>query len=193
MPGTHLAPGRGRFLWEVTRYIVAWIAIVGALVGVFWLISNLLPTWLGSDDSTTTTTVVPVETVAGPTTTAPEVTTTTSTPDSTVTTVAPTTTTVPAVLNPNDLWVLVLNSTGRAGLAGTATGLLDDAGYLVLTPDNYATSLTTTRIVHAEGLGIEAAELANAFFPDAEVLLDTEGLTAADPDLVVILGTDYEP
>ena len=193
MPGTHLAPGRGRFLWELARYIVAWVAIVGALVGVFWLISNLLPTWLGTDDTTTTTVVSAVETVAGPTTTTTVVTTTTSTPESSVTTAAPTTTTVPPVLEPGDLWVLVLNSTGRAGLAGTATGLLDDAGYLVLTPDDYATVLSTTRIVHAEGLGIEAAELANAFFPDAVVLLDTEGLTAADPDLVVILGADYEP
>ncbi len=188
MPGQHLAPGRGRFLWELARYIVAWVAIVAALVGVFWLISNLLPTWLGTS-STTTTTVVAVEsTIAQTTTTAPAA--TTSSTEAT-TTIATTTTTVPAVLEPSSLWVLVLNSTGRPGLAGGATGLLDEAGYLVLTPDNYATTLEVTRIVHAEGLGIEAAQLANAFFPDAEVLLDTEGLTAADPDLVVILGTDY--
>ncbi len=190
MPGRHLAPGRGRFIWELTRYLIAWAAVVGALVGVFWLISNLLPAWLETTDTTVAapTTVVPVTTEAvvdTSTTSAPSTTTTSST--------TTTTTTVPAVQPVEETWVLVLNSTGRTGLAGGATGLLGDAGYLTLVPDNYPTTLEVTRILHAEGLGLEAAQLAASFFPDAEVLLDTEGLTAADPDLVIILGLDYEP
>lgn len=188
MPGRHLAPGRGRFLWELTRYIVAWAAIVGALVGVFWLISNLLPTWLGTSATSTSTSVVAVETTLADTTSTTTSTTTTTIIDTTTTT----TSSVPAVREPGTLWVLVLNSTGSAGLAGTASGVLDEAGYLMLTPDNYSTQLEKTRILHAKGLGIEAARLANEFFPEAEVLLDSEGLTAADPDIVVILGADYD-
>ncbi len=189
MPGRHLAPGRGRFIWELTRYLIAWAAVVGALVGVFWLISNLLPAWLETTDTTVAapTTVVPV------TTEAVAETSTTSRPSTTTTSTTTTTTTIPVVLPVEETWVLVLNSTGRAGLAGGATGLLGDMGYSMLVPDNYPTTLETTRILHAEGLGLEAAQLAASFFPDAEVLLDTEGLTAADPDLVVILGLDYEP
>lgn len=192
MPGQHLAPGRGRFLWELTRYVIAWSAVVGALVGVFWLISNLLPAWL----ETTDTTVAAPTTGAAPsepsTTTVPE-TTTSTVAETTTTTSTTTTTTVPPVRPVEETWVLVLNSTNRAGLAGGATGVLGEAGYLTLVPDNYPTTLEVTRILHAEGLGLEAAQLAANFFPDAEVLLDTEGLTAADPDLVVVLGLDYEP
>ncbi|UCG40675.1 MAG: LytR C-terminal domain-containing protein [Acidimicrobiia bacterium] len=191
MPGQHLAPGRGRFYWELTRYVIAWAAVVGALVGVFWLISNLLPAWL---ETTDTTAAAPTTVTAAPesTTSVPESTTTTVA-ESTTTTSSTTTTTVPPVRPVEETWVLVLNSTNRSGLAGGATGVLGEAGYLTLVPDNYPTTLEATRILHAEGLGLEAAQLAASFFPDAEVLLDTEGLTAADPDLVVILGLDYEP
>ncbi|NND83925.1 MAG: LytR C-terminal domain-containing protein [Acidimicrobiia bacterium] len=190
MPGQHLAPGRGRFFWELTRYLIAWAAVVGALVGVFWLISNLLPAWLETTDTTEAVSTTVAAAPESTTTTVVEVTTTTT---STTTTPTTTTTTLPPVQPVEETWVLVLNSTGRSGLAGGATGLLGDAGYLTLIPDNYPTTLEVTRILHAEGLGLEAAQLAASFFPEAEVLLDTEGLTAADPDLVVILGLDYEP
>ncbi len=190
--GSHLKPGRSRFAWELIRYVLAWALVVTAVVGLFWLLQEVLPDLVSSDGTTTTTTepesassstTVPATT----TTTLPATTTTTEPPEPTTTT-----TTLPAARPPEEITVTVLNSTPRVGLAAEVAADLAGLGYLVGQPANATPQRGVTTILHAEGYGLEAIELKEAAFEDeATVGLDDEGRTSGEADIVVILGDSY--
>jgi cytoskeletal protein RodZ len=190
--GSHLKPGRSRFAWELVRYVLAWALVVSAVVGLFWLLQEVLPDIVSSEATTTTTTTEAP--TASSTSTVP--TTSTTLPASTTTSEAaePTTTTstTPAARPPEELTVTVLNSTTRVGLAAEVAADLADLGYLVGQPANATPQRAVTTILHAEGFGLEAIELKEtAFEEEATVGLDDEGRTSGEADIVVILGDSY--
>ncbi len=171
--GSHLKPGRTRFAWELARYVIAWTVVVAAVVGLFWLLQEVLPEVV-ADETTTTTAPAP----------------------ETTTTVAPaptTTTTLPVVRPPGEVTVLVLNSTLRIGLAARVAADLNDLGYVVEQPDNARPIRQFTTILHAEGYGLEALELAETAFEDEAIVgVDTEDRTSDEVNVVVVLGSSYD-
>ncbi len=188
--GSHLRPGRSRFAWELVRYVLAWALVVTAVVGLFWLLQEVLPDLVASDTTTTTAPVAASSTTTeAPTTTTEAPATTTSTePEPTTTT-----TTLPAARPPEELTVTVLNSTPRVGLAAQVAADLAGLGYVVGQPANASPRRAVTTILHAEGFGLEAIELKEtAFEDDATVGIDDEGRTSDEVDIVVILG-DSDP
>ncbi len=194
--GRHAEPGYGRFTKELTSFAVRLLVVAIVFFGAVWLLVTQLPEWLGDGDSQatpTTATATDVSSVPGTSSvldtsiTAPPTTTTFPPPD----TLPPTTTTtVPPEREPSDVVVLVLNSTGRSGLAASVTAELDELGYETLEPDNSAPTLSASQILFTPTFSLEAYTLA-ARFPDGEVLPNPD----ADPpaDIVVILGTSYAP
>lgn len=188
--GSHLKPGRSRFAWEVIRYVLAWALVVSLVVGLFWLLQEVLPDLVAGDTTTTTTSVV-----AGPTTTTSSTTTTTSPEQSTSTTEAPettTTTTLPSARPPEEVAVTVLNSTDRVGLAAQVAADLAGFGYVIGQPGNATPRRPVTTILHAEGFGIEAIELKESAFEDEAIVgVDDEGRTTPEINIVVILGDSF--
>jgi len=186
--GSHLRPGRSRFAWELIRYVLAWALVVTAVVGLFWVLQEVLPDFVGSGDTTTTAPVAESSTTT-------QATTTTTVPPSTTTTepdVTTTTTTLPAARPPEELSVTVLNSTPRVGLAAQVAADLAELGYVVGQPANATPQRAVTTILHAEGFGLEAIELKETAFEDeATVGVDDEGRTSDGVDIVVILGDSY--
>ena len=188
--GSHLKPGRSRFAWELARYVIAWAFVVAAVVGLFWLLQEVLPEVV-ADQTTTTTTSAPATT----TTVAQATTTTVAAGESTTTVAAETTTTttLPVVRPPEEVTVLVLNSTLRVGLAARVAADLHDLGYIVEQPANARPLRQFTTILHAEGYGLEALELAETAFEDEAIVgIDTEDLTSDDVNIVVVLGSSYD-
>lgn len=174
MPGRHASDDRSRFRRDLFRMsllaLLAVAVIAAAAAGV--------RLFLGGDDA-------PPATVAAPATT-----TTTTLPPTTTTTLPPTTTTtLPPLREPAELTVLVLNSTGRSGLAGRTTQRIADGGYQTLPADNFSPTLDTSVVRYAAGLEREAEVLA-AQIPDANLELSEEEDPAAD--LVVVLGLSFE-
>jgi hypothetical protein len=170
-------------------FLIAGILIVGAIV------FGGLSLWAGRgsgagettstsgapDATTTTTSTMPTSTVDGATSTAPSTTepTTPTTP-----------TTVREVRPPADVTVVVLNSTGRAGLAADLTAQLESLGYEMLPPDNYSPELSDTTIFYADGFSLEAQALADSV-PDATLSTDQEPVQSSGADLVVVIGSSY--
>ena len=123
-----------------------------------------------------------------PATTTQATTTTTTTAQPSTTAEAATTTTVAQPRPAGEVTVLVLNSTGRSGLAARVTAELAALGYQMLEEDNYPTRLATTAVWYAPGFELEAQVLAENF-PDAEV----EPFPGDDEsaDIVVVLGASF--
>ncbi len=183
----HLTEGRGRFILELSKFILFWIVLVGAIFLAGQFAVNYFPTLADRVTSTT----APIE-VLVPDTTVPAVTT----PIVVVTTTLPpppttTTSTVPVALDPADVTVLVLNSTGRTGLAAGATADLAALGYGTEEPSNISPERTLLEIYFVEGRELEAIALSDAM-GGATLFLDTQEIVPAEVDLVVVLGTDYE-
>lgn len=190
MAGHHAAPGSSRFLRELGVFSLK-VLFWGVLVfGTVLLVQSLFG---GDDEVAATSTTARVTTTRAVSTTTEASTTTTTAPPTTTTTAPPTTTettptTVPSVRNPQDVTVLVLNSTGRTGLAAGLTEFLRQFGYRLLEPTNYDTPLETSRVWYTEGFEAEANELALQAVPDAIV----EPFTGiAQADIVVVLGASY--
>ncbi|MDF1597817.1 MAG: LytR C-terminal domain-containing protein [Acidimicrobiia bacterium] len=192
--GKHAAPGYGRFTRELSSFSVRLLVAAVVFFGAVWLLITYLPGWFdGGEESaqssvpqSTSTTEVP-SSVLGSTisSTFPTLPTTT-----TSTAPAPTSTTAPPERAPADVTVLVRNTTGKSGLAASASAGLASLGYQTLEPDNTTPLLSATQILFAQGFAAEAYTLA-AQFPDGEVLANP----SADPlaDIVVVLGTSYVP
>lgn len=183
--GKHVASGSSAFIRDLVVMAVG-IVIVGVLLyGGLSLIAGL-----GSDDPDAAETTVTTETTetTAPSTTDP----TTATTAATTTTTAPetTTTTTVAVRDPSEVTVIVLNSTGRSGIAGTLTTGLGEAGYQMLQADNYEPPLDQSRVWYVGDFAPEAAELQAGFVPDAAI----EPYEGPDvgADIVVVLGAGFE-
>ena len=179
MTGRHAAPVGRNFYRDLITMVVG-ILVVGAIVyGVLWLVSDREP-------SSSTTTVAAAQT----TTTAELATTTVATTAESPTTTAAATTTLPALRDPSQVRVLVLNAVGVVGLAAEVSEELTSMGYQVLEPSNYQPALEQTRVWFGEAFQGEAFELAGAAFPDGLVEQNPE--LTADADIVVILGSSYQ-
>lgn len=181
--GKHVSSGSSAFVRDL---VIMGVGIV--IVGVLLYGGLSLFAGLGSDDddpeaAETTVTTQPVD----GSTSAP---TTSTTVASTTTTVAESTTTTLALRGPGEVSVLVLNSTGRSGIAGALTTRLGEAGYQTLQADNYEPALDQSRVWFVGDFAPEAAELAAGFVPDAAV----EPYEGPDlgADIVVVLGAGYE-
>ena len=194
--GKHAAPGYGRFTRELSSFTFRLLVVAVVFFGAIFVLVTYVPDWLGGEDETaqptveqsTSTMTSSTSSVLG---SAISTSSTTLPPAPTTATPPPTTaTTVPAERDPADIRVVVLNSTGRSGLAASATSALAGLGYQMLEPDNATPTLAGTQIQFSLGFALEAYTLA-AEFPDGEVLQNS----SADPpaDIVVILGTSYVP
>jgi hypothetical protein len=92
-----------------------------------------------------------------------------------------------------ELTVLVANTTGIAGAAGSITELLAGGGYQTVDPTNAEDPRDTTVVLFLEGFEREAAELAQALAdPPTEIepLPDPPPVDPAGAQLVVMLGND---
>lgn len=185
----HLADGKGRFTWEVSKFVLGWVVGVAVLVFGGQALWGYLPTLADRVSSDTTLPPVTVTLVEPTTTTSPiVVVTTTSTTSTTSTT---TTTTLPTAADPSEITVLVLNSTSRTGLAASATADIATLGYLTEEPTNIAPERAGLEIYYIDGLDLEAIALSE-LLGGAILFLDTQDIVPAGVDLVVVLGADYE-
>lgn len=183
--GKHVASGSSAFIRDLVVMAVG-IVIVGVLLyGGLSLFAGL-----GADDDpdasgSTLTTVTTSPTSSQPTTTSTVATSTTTTAESTTTT-----TEAVVVRDPSEVTVLVLNSTGRAGIAGALTTAFGEAGYQTLQADNYEPTLDQSRVWYLGDFAPEAAEIQAEFIPDGAV----EPYEGPDlgADVVVVLGAGYE-
>ncbi|MGV0838058.1 LCP family protein [Mycolicibacterium thermoresistibile] len=117
----------------------------------------------------------------------PESTTATTTPPDSLAASAPTTRTVDAIASdPADITVQVSNSTGSAGLAASAAGLLEQHGFNVADPNDYPTPLTETTVMFSPGNEQAAATVASAFGDPTIEQVNGMGSTVQ-----VVLGSDF--
>lgn len=98
-----------------------------------------------------------------------------------------TTSTVPGPRAPADVRVLVVNASGRSGVAGEMTKRLEVVGYPALEPGNAALRPATT-VGCREGFEREAEALVSATGLDAQ-LADPGDLLPTDADCVVVIGS----
>ena len=183
--GKHVASGSSAFIRDLVVMAVG-IVIVGVLLyGGLSLFAGL-----GADEDSDASGTTATTATTSPTSS--EATTTTTAPSSTTTTVAATTTTTEAVVarDPSEVTVLVLNSTGRAGIAGALTTAFGEAGYETLQADNYEPTLDQSRVWYLGDFAPEAAEIQAQFVPDG-VVEPYEGPDLG-ADIVVVLGAGYE-
>ena len=196
MPGRHASADRSRFRRDLSRLIILLLLAVVVAVGVVLSVRLLNggpeerdPVWTTAGLPTFTTGPLPTE-VTTTATSRPSTTvsSTTSTVPTTPTTVLRTTTTLPPVRGPEQLTVLVLNSTRIAGLAGRLTNRLSDLGYGTLEPDNHPSQLDISVVWYVEGFDREAEVLAEEI-PDANI----EPFPGEEPlaPLTVVLGASY--
>ncbi|MCI4674563.1 LCP family protein [Candidatus Mycolicibacterium alkanivorans] len=88
--------------------------------------------------------------------------------------------------DPGDVTVQVSNSTGREGLGATATAALQEHGFNVLEPDDYASAVEATTVMYSAGNEESAATVAAAF-PNAKM----ERVAGLSQTVQVVLGPDF--
>lgn len=165
------------------------IVAVGVIVfGGLWLLNRIGNGDDGTQVAGTVATTLRTSTTVPSTASSSPVTSPTTTTAATTSTTAPSTTTTAPLRSPAQVIVLVLNSAGRAGLAGTVSANLDQLGYQTLTPTNYSPTLAVSRVWYEEGFAPEAFVLA-AQIPDAVVEPYAGEDTGAN--IVVVLGESY--
>ncbi|WP_424399111.1 LCP family protein [Mycobacterium uberis] len=88
--------------------------------------------------------------------------------------------------SPQSITVQVSNSTTRTGLAAIAANELEQAGFNVMTPDDYSSSLKVTTVFFSPGNKQAAATMASAF-PNSKV----QRVTGIGQIVRVVLGPDF--
>lgn len=193
--GRH-ARSEGLGFYRDLLLLLAGILVVAALV------FGGMSLWAGgSDDDPPTPAASPTSTeeqtttqTDAPTTTSTVTTTsiaTTPPPETTTSTVPETTETLREARDPAETRVIVLNSTGVAGLAGSLSDELAQLGYQMAEASNYTPELSDTMVFHSDGFSVEALDLAQQV-PDATVAPDPELAAAWGVDLVVVIGRSYQ-
>ena len=190
MAGKHSASGSGRLVRELLRFGLLFLAFVVVLLSSAWWVSRQLE---GGDaipvqatqETNTTTSVLSATVVTQPSTT-----TTAAAPTTTATTApSTTTTTLPPLVAPEELTVIVLNSTTVKGMAGRLNNRIIEFGYQVLEPDNFSPALEVSRVWFTEGFDREAAILGE-LIPDA--IVEPYPDDDAQSDITVVLGASFE-
>lgn len=210
MPGKHAAPGQGEFYKGLAVFVLKWALGGLALMLIFWVLIVGIPELFPSDegavatpitavtaDSRTPTTPVnttvsslPDRTTTVPTTatTVDPASTTSTSSTSTTSTSSTTTTVVGELLDPSEITVRVMNSTGRNGLAARVTSEIAALGYQMLEQGNTG-ALATTTVYYIDGLAGEAEVLAAELPGAVSVQINPAGDPSAD--LLVVLGASY--
>jgi len=98
---------------------------------------------------------------------------------------------------PSDVKVLVLNGSGKAGVAATNSTAIGQKGYTMLPPTNAAKNASTTSVYYAPNYQADAAAIAALLgkTPDSVLPMPTTPLGAgsATANVVVVLGADTAP
>ena len=84
--------------------------------------------------------------------------------------------------------MLVLNSTGRSGIAADLAERLAEVGYQTLEPENWQTPFSVSRIWYVAGFDVEAIAIARYVSPDAIVEL-FQGVAQAD--IIIVIGASF--
>ena len=88
--------------------------------------------------------------------------------------------------DPEEVTVQVSNSTAESGLAATAASELQQHGFIVASPDDYPSSLTSTTVFFSPGNEQAAATVASTLTnPTIERVADMGGVVR------VVLGSDF--
>lgn len=179
--GRHSTPTPGTFYRDLAIMILG-IILVGA--AVFFLLYLFADEPATGPITTTSTTLAPTTTVRDATSTTVE--------DGTTSTTVPTTSTTsgPDVRPPGEVTVIVLNSMGQDGAAGSKTSQLAEAGYQTLTPDNFEPEQDPSRIWYREGYAADAAAMID-FLPGAQVEPIPDESIGEGANVVLVLGTGY--
>lgn len=178
--GRHASQNPGTFYRDLAIMILGIIVVGAAVFFLLYLFADQPVTGL-----TTTTTTAPETTSTGD-----DVTSTTGEDITTSTSLDTTSTSAVAVRPPGEVTVVVLNSIGLDGAAGRVTQQLSDAGYQILTPDNFTPEQDPSRIWYREGFAAEAAKLVD-LLPGAEVEPLPDEALQEGADVVLVLGTGY--
>ncbi|MBX3284237.1 MAG: LytR C-terminal domain-containing protein [Actinobacteria bacterium] len=98
---------------------------------------------------------------------------------------------------PAEVKVVVLNGSGKSGVAASNSEAIGQKGYTMLTPGNAAARSSTTAVYYAEGYQTEAEAVAAALgkTPDIVVAKPTTSLgpNSDTANVVVVLGADVAP
>ncbi len=127
--------------------------------------------------------------------TVPEVTTTvTTTPSVTVgEDVAEETSSTEPARSPNEVSIRVGNGSGKSGVAGRGSTVLQNAGYTLLSAKNSDVKLASTAVYYVEGYGADAevvATLLNVPITNIAPMPENPGVAVDTATVVVILGSD---
>jgi hypothetical protein len=98
---------------------------------------------------------------------------------------------------PAEVKVLVLNGSGKVGVAASNSEAIGQKGYTMLTPGNAAANSSSTAVYYAEGYQAEAEAVAAALGKTADIVVakPTTSLGAGSDtaNVVVVLGADVSP
>jgi len=98
---------------------------------------------------------------------------------------------------PSSVKVIVLNGSGKAGVAKSNSEAIGAKGYTMLTPGNAAKNASTTTIYYAAGYDSDAKAIAALLGKTPDVVLPmpttTLGPGAETANVVVLLGADTVP
>ncbi len=98
---------------------------------------------------------------------------------------------------PAEVKVLVLNGSGKVGVAASNSEAIGQKGYTMLPPGNAAANSSSTAVYYAEGYQAEAEDVAAALGKTADIVV-AKPTTSLGPgsdtaNVVVVLGADVSP
>lgn len=98
---------------------------------------------------------------------------------------------------PAEVKVLVLNGSGKAGVAKSNSEAIGEKGYTMLTPGNAAANSSQTAVYYAAGYQTEAEAVASALGRTSDIVV-AKPTTSLGPgsdtaNVVVVLGADVAP
>jgi len=95
--------------------------------------------------------------------------------------------------SPNEVSIRVGNGSGKSGVAGRGTSVLENAGYTMLSAKNSSEKLASTAVYFAEGYGADAevvATLLNVPITNIAPMPADPGVAVDSATVIVILGSD---
>lgn len=169
MPGKHAPASPRSFILSVARTVVAVLVVLGVVAGIaVAVLGNVnkkpvsAPTIHPSAHATPTTSATAP--IASPSET-------------------------PSLRAPAQLTIVVLNGTGRAGLAAKVQGQLEKAGFKIVRIGNHAPAAKTA-IFYQSSAKVDAGALLDRY-PEFGTTKPADKTSAKDALLTIVLGSDY--
>jgi hypothetical protein len=98
---------------------------------------------------------------------------------------------------PSEVKVLVLNGSGKTGVATSTSDSIKQTGYTMLTPDNATTNTATTTVYYADGYQTDAENVATVLGKTSDIVkpkpATSLGTGSDTANVVVVLGADVSP